>query len=98
MSTLIGRFWFKRTSNGNLVGEFSNNKGKSISTESADLIESVETFEGKYHTSWQEKEKGSFAILNIAIKPNTKTIYSLVWSDKKGKTIFLGEAMLHEDM
>jgi len=43
-----GRFWFKRTVNGNLIGEFSNNVSESISTESADLITTPESFVGVY--------------------------------------------------
>ena len=34
---LIGQFYFKRTTNGNLVGEFSNNFENRIYTESSDL-------------------------------------------------------------
>lgn len=102
---IIGRFYFKQTSNGNLIGEFSNNVGKKTFTESADIIEddneifedeAVDVFIGKYKSSWQEKGKPQFAELEISFK-HEPAIYQLEWK-RDNKEIFKGEGMLCDDI
>ena len=52
LDKLIGRFYFKQTSNRNLIGEFSNNIEKDIYTESADIIKSNGKYLGVYISTW----------------------------------------------
>lgn len=76
---LIGRFYFKRTTSGNLIGEFSNNLTFSNYTESADLIETKGEFIGKYHSSWQVDGNSFSAQLDIRMKPMSTNILLLEW-------------------
>jgi hypothetical protein len=97
MAKLIGRFYFKQTSNDNLIGEFSNNKADDIYTESADLRKGTKgriPFIGTYDSTWQVNESPNYAKLIIENnhRPNPQ-IYSLTWT-QKDKTIYRGEAML----
>lgn len=95
---LLGRFYFKKTSNGNLVGEFSNNKSKSISTESADKIESFDSYIGTYNSTWQENGTMRFAKLYISQKKDTgNTIFTLEWK-VDDKLIFVGEGMFCDNI
>ena len=94
---IIGRFYFKRTQNGNLLGEFSNNVILRNSTESADIIEPLDGFRGKYYTTWQENGESIFALLTIGFKDNTgNSIYQLSWTDNDGNTMFIGEGFLFD--
>jgi hypothetical protein len=98
MPTLIGRFWFDRTSNGNLIGEFSNNISKRISTESADLVKGGSTdFIGDYLSTWQEDDAACFANLKVSYKSGTgNKIFTLEWKED-GKLIFEGEGKLYNN-
>ena len=92
---LIGRFFFKKTDTGNLIGEWSNNNAPDIYTESSDLQNKGDEkdklkFEGTYFSTWQEKGKPKFAELNITHKDCK---YFLLW-ENEGKKIFYGEGML----
>ena len=92
---IIGRFYFKRTQNGNLIGEFSNNVILRTLTESADIIDPLDGFRGKYHTTWQEDGDSIFANLTIGFKDGTgNSIYQLSWTTKDGTLMFLGEGFL----
>jgi hypothetical protein len=91
---IIGRFYFKRTSNGNLIGEFSNNKRKRIFTESADLIGNGSSFNGNYNSTWYDK-KPIFAKLSII--SNGKK-YSLYWNEENKETSFWGEGILYDNI
>jgi hypothetical protein len=98
MATITGRFYFKQTSNGNLIGEFSNDHSTGISTESADLKSANENlYLGKYDSTWQDNGKpGCFADLEITHKPNTNNkIFTLKW---RGKSNFDGEGMLCDNI
>jgi hypothetical protein len=97
-NNLFGRFYFKKTSNGNLVGEFSNNISRSISTESADKVESSDSYIGKYNTTWQENGVVRFAKLNISQKQETgNMIFTLEWKEND-KLIFVGEGMFCDNI
>jgi hypothetical protein len=94
---IIGRFYFKQTSNGNLIGEFSNN-GSEPSTESCDLISSANSnYLGEYDSSWQEDGKPFYAKLKIWKKEGKMRIFSLEWK-RNDKPIFTGEGMLCNDV
>lgn len=66
-----GEFYFKLTSNGNLVGEFVNRDPNCIiATESAVRSSMVAEgqepgFEGTYHSTWFEENKAEAALLEI---------------------------------
>jgi len=97
---VIGRFYFKKTDSGNLIGEFSNNHHNlRPSTESADLlVESQQDgFIGVYHTTWQEGGIPFIAELHISAKNENRLILSLQWCIR-GKSAFEGEAMLCDGM
>jgi hypothetical protein len=97
---IIGRFYLKRTSNGNLIGEFSNNQsGNIISTESADFIKKIDgadgDYFGEYHSTWQENGEAVFANLKITPKPNCNKLFTLKW---RGASNFDGEGMFCDDI
>ena len=94
---IIGRFYFKQTSNGNLIGEFSNDHSTGISTESSELFGcKSDGFVGKYYSTWQEDRVACFADLEIAHKHNTNNkIFTLKWTGKSG---FVGEGMLCDNI
>jgi hypothetical protein len=100
---IIGRFYFRRTSNGNLIGEFSNNKSgvgglPQTSTESCDLRGSdTGDYLGEYYSTWQEQGKPQFADLKISHKNGTTRLFSLEWT-RSGKPIFKGEGMLCDNV
>ena len=109
MATKVsGRFYFKLTANGNLLGEWSNRDSiaaQPTSTESADFDVSLGspktrgTFVGSYRSTWQENGVAVFATLKIDLKPHVPDIFTLTWhSPSKGKPIFNGEGMLCDDI
>lgn len=97
---LIGRFYFKKSHNGNLVGEFSNNRINIVSSESAD-VQSNETntdFIGVYNTTWQQSGEPFLCKLTIIHRQNTsQRIYSLEWRDNNGNLMFVGEGFVFEN-
>ena len=90
---MIGRFYFTRTENGNLIGEFSNNRSESIQTESAETTAQTVNYIGTYRSTWNDGTAIE-AELTIEIKPNTNNqIFTLIW--RIGNDIaFWGEGML----
>lgn len=92
---ILGRFYFRQTQNGNLLGEFSNQRSHENRTESADLITSVtEAFIGDYNATWFE----GGAITNhlrIFPKPNSNNqILLLEWTDANNRFVFRGEGFI----
>jgi hypothetical protein len=86
MIDFIGNFYFKQTGNGNLIGEFTNDKMDYILTESCDIKSDdkiiTDKFIGKYHSTWQENSKPFYANLNIIYKNETgNKKYILEWKD-----------------
>lgn len=95
---LIGRFYFKKTQTGNLVGEFSHNGSVTNFTESADINDYNDAFTGNYYTTWQENKVSHLADLKIEFKLGTSDrIYKLTWTEN-GNEIFLGEGFLFDDI
>jgi len=95
----IGRFYFKRTQNGNLIGEFSNNFSSSNSTESADAITRTTDFIGNYETTWGERASAVFGNLSITYKPGSgDSIYILEWTDEENNKMFIGEGFVVDNM
>lgn len=96
---IIGRFYFKQTNSGNLIGEFSNNSMSTNSTESADISQrDKEPFTGDYLTTWIQNEEAIF--FKLKIQPKTiHNIYKLTWyeSDIKNPS-FLGEGFIVDEI
>lgn len=98
MEKILGRFYFKRSSNGNLLGEFSNNFSETIDIEGAVAKERTIDFIGIYETYWSETDLSYPITLEIKRKiENNSFIYSLRWIEN-GKTIIWGEGMLCDDI
>ena len=102
--SIIGRFYFKQTQNGNLLGEFSNSGMTSIDSESATLIPPLlislptQKFIGEYNSTWFE-DKAKFLALEIKFKYlNNDKIYTIEWKDKSGNPVFKGEGFLVDDI
>ena len=103
---VIGRFYFKQTSNGNLIGEFSNRASDGIATESCDFREPeskdlrksiADRFLGKYYSTWQEN--GAKRIAELTIKPHGNSrLFDLAWDWTNGEHAFVGEGMLCDDI
>lgn len=99
LKCLIGRFYFKKTHNGNLIGEFSNNINNIISAESADAskVNNSDDFDGIYNTTWQEDGEAIFTKLTISYRQKEpQRIYKLEWKDKSGNLKFIGEGFVFE--
>jgi len=101
MAKLIGRYYFKQTSNGNLIGEFSCNLFHKIYTESADFKEGKRSkvpFIGSYFSTWEDEGNSIMADLDIDYKYKQKiTIYKLTWK-LKGNLTYVGEGMLCDNI
>ena len=100
LGCLIGRFYFKKSRNGNLIGEFSNNRINFVSSESADVQndDGNTDFIGVYNTTWQQDGVPFFCKLTITHRQNTsQRIYSLVWTDTNGGLMFVGEGFVFEN-
>ena len=99
---LIGRFYFKKTANGNLVGEYSNRHAASVRSyaEAASRISSGSDWIGDYVTTWCEAPNNECfsAKLQITARPHCVGIFSLRWDSVSGSRLFSGEAMLCDDM
>ena len=97
--SITGRFYFKQTDSGNLIGEFSNNKMIVNSTESADIVKiKVNVFIGDYKSSWIENGEVELLNLRIELKTNTK-IYKLIWFKANAEEpAFWGEGFLVDKM
>ena len=106
MPSVTGRFYFTRTSNGNLLGEYSNNQTKRCWTEGANrnpeaTADGSDPFVGEYDTTWYEEDskESVYARLEIKLKHPSARIYSLTWTEpKSGKVMFEGEAMLCDSL
>jgi len=111
MKKLLGRFYFKRTINGNLLGEYSNSDSncKRSYAEAANVIasdtkastDSLLTFVGSYHTVWHDEPYAPCAAarLEITAKQNCTNLFLVSWKDiGSGAVLFTGEAMLCDDI
>ena len=88
-----GRFYFKLTKTGNLIGEFFNDDGNG--TESSDRQKGdKQEYEGAYITTWQEKNKARIADLKI-IKMLEE--YKLEWIEGSDGTTFTGSGRVGVD-
>jgi hypothetical protein len=97
---IIGRFYFKRTTSGNLIGEFSNNTMNRNCTEGADRIyPDTGTFVGTYMTTWSEINTPQVSQMVIMPKSGCINIFTVEWTDLANKNIiFSGEGMMVHDI
>lgn len=91
---LVGCFYFSKSVNGNLLGEFTNDKSDDVTPECGVPTIHASGFVGTYKTVWFDIEQ-HFATLEITQKPNTN-IYILEWTET-GKPSYSGQAMLVEN-
>lgn len=99
MTNIVGSFYLKKTSSGNLIGEFTNCLNPKIFTESADLVNKSEemSFLGDYTSTWIEEEIAILVSLKIEWKEDSnKKKFRLTWSN--AKTTFHGEGFLLDDL
>ena len=103
---LVGRFYFKQTSNGNLIGEYSNYAALSanepqVATESADFLgdwdDSKDKFIGEYRSSWAYETVAIFSKLTISQHSSKKKLFTLKWRGTNGEE-YDGEGMLCDDI
>jgi hypothetical protein len=97
MSKILGQFYFKRSTNGNLLGEFTNNESEKITAESANLIGSSTNFTGTYKSTWQHEKEACFATLTIEFMNEQKTQYLLKWASNDGFN-YWGEGFLVDNI
>ena len=99
----LGRFFYKLTDNGNLVGEFSNNVDADIVSESADWKCACEDncpnclYHGTYLSTWRHDNGAVIAELKISRKKGidaSDKLFSLEWRKDNKTLIFKGEGML----
>jgi hypothetical protein len=92
---MTGRFYFRLTTSGNLLGEFSNNGMDGNDAESANRIGVISnSFLGQFDATWYEENQAQHLILHIIAKPNTTNIFSLTWSDSRNQIRFWGEGFI----
>ncbi|WP_395050915.1 hypothetical protein [Flavobacterium sp.] len=94
---IFGEFYFKKTDNGNLIGEFTNNSmGGRWDVECSNYCKGIKNnFECKYLTTWLEDDKPYIAVLEINLEH--KENYALNWSNLlTGKKLFVGKAKIED--
>lgn len=94
-----GRFYYKQTLNGNLIGEFSNNKTDENLTESGIIRTSfTEPFIGNYDVCWYENGP-QYLKLEIIYRTNNHEIYKLTWrKPKTNEPAFEGEGFIVDNI
>lgn len=96
---LIGRFYFKLTSNGNLVGEYSH---RDPSSQRCYAEAATRTSPGgigwcgEYRTTWCEGPSFEVVSAWLKIEAVTAQIFVVRWLDGKDQNqpLFYGEAMI----
>ena len=91
MSNIIGRFYFKKTENGNLFGEYSNNLSTNNTPECALLTSMNNNFIGTYKTNWVDESQVSHSgsiniypkIIGEKVVPN---IFKIDWVEDNIET------------
>lgn len=92
-----GWFYLKKTTTGNLIGEFSNNDLNIVLTECANLINSeANSFIGEYNSVWSESNTSDRYRLKIYLKSNSSSIYKLEWRNENNNNtlVYQGEGFL----
>ena len=96
---IVGRFYFKQTSNYNLIGEYSNNLSENNLSECANKVDEItEQFIGKYITTWFDNESISLDLIISHKKKSNKSIFTLNWQNRNDEIYFYGEAFLVDEI
>lgn len=95
-----GRFYFKLTAIGNLIGEYSNLPSKGIHPESARRVSGdSKSYVGSYDDCWLDDKDSEYAKLDISQNEDkNNSIFILVWKDNNDKIIFKGRGMLCDNI
>ena len=96
MEKVLGQFYFKQTTNGNLIGEFTNNSTIKITAESATLIKRTSGFVGTYSSTWEHENEACITVLTIDLIKKTENLYSLRWVGDGYK--YWGEGFIVDNM
>ncbi len=92
---VTGHFYFKQSGNGNLTGEFANNKSTSPSIENCEvIIAGASAYFGVYKSTWMEGDELRQAELTISPKLPSSGLFKAHW---RGTTSFKGEGMILGD-
>ena len=93
-------FALKKTTNGNLVGEYTNNKTNFLSVECAQVTSSEKKnlFEGTYRTIWIEGEKSELATLKISLQNISGQKYDLTWKSNSDITLFKEQGFIIDEI
>ncbi|RZJ72095.1 MAG: hypothetical protein EOO45_11240 [Flavobacterium sp.] len=91
---ILGSFYFRHTSSGNLVGEFMNQLSERAATESADFRREMINGNMEYQSTWFDISGGKMR-LEISPKPGSHNIFRFVWSEGNTQQ-FIGEAFLSD--
>lgn len=93
---ILGRFYFKQTTNGNLTGEFSNYAMSGNTTESADIMTTfTQPFIGEYRSTWFEENAESLILIISSSNGTNNRIYTLRWTNPNNdEPTFLGEGFI----
>ena len=93
---IVGVFYFKRTENGNLIGESKNDGTVRWNVESANrLTDSNDLFAGDFLTVWLEDQKPYAG--NLKIKKIGEH-YKLLWHCKSQSSVFWGTGKIKNDI
>ena len=94
---IIGNFYFRRTANGNILGEYTNKGIKEVFAEIAIPKDKIDTFVGKYTTSWFEgnTEDPNTSELEIETKEDNK--FRLTWKNAN-EELFYGEGFIVDNI
>jgi hypothetical protein len=99
MAAIIGSFYLRQLENGNLQGEFTNNRLFTVSVENDIIKEKGDApFIGRYISEWTENGDFFSAELKIDKSRNAEEKYKLVWRDFNGNAIYEAEAFIAEGL
>lgn len=89
MKRFIGTFYFEKTINGNLIGEFTNNDSDIVIPECAQITNHPNEFEGIYLSCWYDIDlcQAELEIIKMINK------FKVKWTTTKGDD-FIGEGFL----
>ena len=100
--SVMGRFYFRKTTEGNLIGEYSHRDCIRSFAEAASRTEKGSDWLGDYKTCWVEPPGFRFnkAHLTISLKEGSASLYTLLWLPWRGRgePLFRGEAMISDDL
>lgn len=96
---VIGRFYFRQTDSGNLLGEFSNNHIDYVITECANLVTDYkDKFIGTYESTWFESKANALKLkIDYKTSPISK-VYTLIWTDNNNVIQYSGEGFIVDNI